>query len=187
MDNWDSMLEFARSRPSGLSQLVEEHGATASYEIAGPLLVVLNQLLREGSAHASAANSALFSLVRTLRVWEMAPWAPEGLLNTLERAIDDHGIPREADRSALAELIERAASQDERTMGCRLEILNISTINVCSSLLNCGELVSVLACRPGARESVIAHIEAMKRRFSTANTQLYSGEVEYVLKALRDG
>ena len=91
-------------------------------------------------------NSALFGLIGTLRVWEMEPWA-EGLLNTLERAVCNHHIPDDADRGALAELIERAASQDERSMGCRLEILNLATINLCSSLVNWGELISVLELR----------------------------------------
>ena len=121
MDDRDSMLELAISRPSGLRELIEKHGATTSPEIAGALLGVLYQLQREGPVPASEAKSALIGLLRTLRVWELAPWTPEGMLDTLYRAIDDHGVPDDADLHALAELIERAAAQDERSFGRRLE------------------------------------------------------------------
>lgn len=189
MDNWDSMLDLAKSGPSGLRELIQKHGATTSPEIAGALLGVLNELRREGGVSANEATSAIFGLLRTLRVWEMAPWTPEGMLDTLHRAIDDHGIPRDADRGALAEIIERAAAEDEHTRGRRLELLNIATINVCSSLVNWGELVAVLALRPGACESVTRNVEAMKRRLTADESlfQLYSDEIEYVLKALREG
>lgn len=185
MDDRDSMLELAISRPSGLRELIEKHGATTSPEIAGALLSVLHQLRREGPVPASEAKSALFGLLRTLRVWEMAHWTPEAMLDTLQRAIYDDGVPGDADLHALAELIERAAAHDERTFGRRLELLNIATITVCSSLVNWGQLLTVLACRPGARESVMHGIEAMKRRSWATSDDLYTDEIEYVLNALR--
>jgi hypothetical protein len=188
MDNWFSMLELVRSRPSGLRELIERHGATTSHEIAGALLGVLNQVRREGPVPANEANSALFGLLRTLRVWEISPWTPDGMLGTLQYAIFEDGIPEGADRGALAELIERAAAQNEETLGPHLIGLNVSTITICSSLVNWDELIPVLATKPGARESVTQHIEEMRRRFAAHDKdlfRLYSDEIEYVLNALR--
>jgi hypothetical protein len=183
-DNRYSMLELAQSRPSGLQDLIEKYGSTTSHEIAGALLGALKQLRREGPVPVSEVNSAIFGLLKTLRVWVIAPWTPEGMLNTLREVIYEDGVPRDADRGALAELIERAADQQ----GPALEGLNISTIEVCSSLVNRDELVSVLALRPGAREAVMQHIETIKRRLSAAGKDLfglYEDEIEYVLKALQ--
>jgi hypothetical protein len=59
MDDWDTMLELVRSRPSGLRELIEKHGASTSHEIAGALLGVLNQVRQEGPVSPSEANSAL--------------------------------------------------------------------------------------------------------------------------------
>ena len=185
MDNWDTMLELASSRLSGLRELIEKHGATTSPEIAGALLGVLYQLQREGPVPASEARSAIFGLLRTLRVWEIGPSTPEGMLNTLYRAMYDDCVPDDADLPALAELIERATAQDERSFGRRLELLNTATIDVCTRLVSWGQLLTVLACRPGARESVMHGIEAMKRRSWATSDDLYTDEIEYVLKALR--
>jgi hypothetical protein len=67
MDNWDTMLELARSRPTGLRELIEKHGATTSHEIAGVLLGVLNQLRREGPMPSDEVNQAIFGLLKTLK------------------------------------------------------------------------------------------------------------------------
>jgi hypothetical protein len=188
MDTRDTMLELATSRPSGLRELVEKHGTTTSPEIAGSLLGVLNQLRRDGPVPASEVNSALFGLLRTLPVWEISPWTPEGMLEVLRWAIYENGIADDADRNALAELIERAAAQDEHTCS-RLRLINDGTIDICASLASRGELLSVLALRPGAREFVTHQIEEMKRRFSAEDVgrfrELYDADIEYVLETLR--
>ena len=181
------MLELVTSRPSGLRELIERHGATTSHEIAGALLGVLHQVRREGPVSSSEANSALFGLLRTLRVWEISPWTPEGMLEVLQWAIYEDGIPDEADRYALARLIERAAAQDEQTCS-RLRLINDGTIGICGALAARGELLSVLSLRAGAREFVAHRIEEMKRRFATEDGPyrgLYDDDIEYVLEALR--
>ena len=188
MDNWDTMLELVKSRPSGLRELIEKHGATTSHEIAGALLGVLNQVRREGPVSPSEANSALFGLLKTMRVWEIAPWTPEGMLSVLQSAIYEEGIPDDADRPALAELIERAAAQDERNCS-RLRLINDGTIEICASLAARGELLSVLSLRPGAQEFVAHQIEEMKLRFSEEDAEPFRGldddDIEYVLETLR--
>lgn len=188
MDDWFSMLELARSQPSGLHELIERHGATTSHEIAGALLGVLNQVRREGPVSPGEANSALFGLLRTLWVWEISPWTPEGMLEVLQWAIYEDGIPDDADRYALAELIERAAAQDEQTCR-RLRLINDGMIGICGALAARGELLSVLSLRPGAREFVAHRIEEMKPRFSKGDTGPFRGldddNIEYVLDTLR--
>ena len=188
MDNWDTMLELARSRPTGLRELIEKHGATTSHEIAGALLGVLNQLRREGPMPADEVNRAIFGLLKTLDVWRIAPWTPEGMLEILRWAISENGIPDDADRYALAELIERAAAQDEHTCS-RLRLINDATIELCASLAARGELLSILFLRPGARQFVAQQIEQMKRRFVNEDTGpyqgLYDNEIDHVLHVLR--
>jgi hypothetical protein len=189
MDNWDTMLELARSRPTGLHELVQKHGATTSHEIAGALLGVLNQVRREGPVPAHEANSALFGLLRTLRVWEISPWTPEGMLNTLRNAIDEDGVPDDADRRALAELIARAAAQDEETCS-RLPPVNQATMEVCASLAQQGELLPVIALRPGTRELLAHKFEQMKQSFAAETGPfrgLYDDELQFVLDVLRTG
>jgi hypothetical protein len=188
MDDWDTMLELARSRPTGLRELIEKHGATPSHEIAGVLLGVLNQLRREGPMPSDEVNQAIFGLLKTLSVWEIAPWTPEGMLSVLSWAIYENGIPDDADRYALAQLIERAAAQDEKTCS-RRRLINDGTIELCGSLAARGELLSVLSLRPGAREFVAHRIEEMKLRFATEDTGWYRGlyddDIDYVLEVLR--
>ncbi len=110
------------------------------------------------------------------------------MLSVLRRAIEEDGIPDDADRHALAELIERAAAQDERTC-TRLKLINEGTIGICASLASRGELLSILALRPGARKFVAHQVEEMKRRFSKEDTGPFRGlddeDIEYVLEALR--
>jgi len=117
----------------------------------------------------------------------MDPWMPEGMLNTLDSAISEDGVPGDADRGAIVALIERAASQSEQSLGRPTEGLQIALIDVCASLAAREELDAVLAARAGSREAVILGIERAKQSFSGAATlyQLYSGEIEYVLEALR--
>jgi hypothetical protein len=187
MDDWYSMLDLVRSRSSGMRELIEKHGATTSHEIAGALLGVLNQVRREGPVPAPEANSAIFGLLRTLRVWEISPWTPEGMLNTLRNAIDEDGIPDDADRHALAELIARAAAQNEESCS-RLELIHEGTVEICASLARRGELLPILALRPGTREFLTQRFEGMKRRFSTETSPfrgLYDDEIEFVLDVLR--
>jgi hypothetical protein len=187
MDDWFSMLDFVRSRPSGLSELIQKHGATTSHEIAGALLGVVNQVRREGPVPAHEANSALFGLLRTLRVWEISPSTPEGMLNMLRNAIDEDGIPDNADRDALAELIARAAAQNEENCS-RLQLINYSTMDLCSSLARQDELLPILALRPGTRELLAHKFEQMRQGFA-ADTGPYRGlhdeTIEYLLDVLR--
>jgi hypothetical protein len=188
MDDWFSMLDLIRSRPSGLSELIQKHGATTSHEIAGALLGVLNEVRREGPVPTHEANSALFGLLRTLRVWEISPWTPEGMLNTLRKAIDEDGIPDDADRNALAELIARAAAQNEETCS-RLQLIDGSTMDVCAGLARRGELLPILALRPGARELLAQKFEQMRQGF-LAETGFFRGlhdnTVNYLVDVLRD-
>lgn len=187
MDDWFSMLDLIRSRPSGLSELIQKHGATTSHEIAGALLGVLNQVRREGPVSADEANSALFGLLRTLRVWEISPWTPEGMLNMLANAINEDGIPNDADRHALAELIARAAAQNEETCS-RLPLINDSTMELCASLVRQGELLPILALRPGTRKLLAQKFEEMRQGFA-ADTDpyrgLYDDTIQYLLGVLK--
>jgi hypothetical protein len=93
---------------------------------------------------ADEVNSVIFGLLNTLHVWEIAPWTPEAMPEVLRWAIYENGIPADANRYALADLIERAAAQDERTCS-RLRLINEGTINICTSLAGRGELLGILA------------------------------------------
>ena len=163
------MLDLIKSRPTGLRELIERHGATTSPEIAGALLSVLNHARREGPSPAEV-NSAIFGLLRTLRVWEISPRTPEGMLSIIRQAIEDNGIPDDADRYALAELIVRAASLDQKTCS-RLELINDTTIVLCASLAAQNELLPILALQPGSRERVAHQFQEMRDRYGADETR----------------
>lgn len=161
--NFDSMLAIIRSRPTGLRELIEKYGATTSDDNAATLLAALTQARKEGWVSSAEVTAELFDLLRTLRIWEMADWMPEGMLNVLRRAIDEDGIPDDADRYALAELIERAFTQNEK--GCsRIELIEDSAVEICVSLARLGQLLPIISLKRGARESVIRRLEELMRR-----------------------
>jgi len=185
--NWDSMVEFMRADPGNLGALRRMYGSTRSSELAGAMLGALTQVRREGPLPSAEVNSAIFGLVETMPIWEMEPWMPEGMLNTLDAAISEDGVPSGAKRGAVAALLERAASQSEQTLGRPVEALQISFINVCASLTTREEMDSVLSSRPGSREAMTAGVERILARFREKPDllRLYSEEIEYVLDALR--
>jgi hypothetical protein len=151
------------------------------------MLMALTKLRREAPKHAGEANSAIFGLLKTLRLWDMGPSMPELMLSTLNSAIREEGVPADADKAAIAEILERVATEDDITSSRPLEPLQIALIDLCASLASCGELSAILAARPSSRDTVNMGVERISQQFKNdiALSELYSDEIEYVLGVLR--
>ena len=181
------MLDEMKSNPEGTFLMCQEYGSTKSVALAGALLMALTKLRREEPKRAAEATSAIFGLLKTLPIWDLGPSIPEMMLSYLNSAIREEGVPADADRSAIAEILERAATGGDITSRPLLEALHIALIHVCSSLVSGGELSAILAARPSSRDAVNMGVERISQQFRNdrALSERFSDEIEYVLGALR--
>jgi hypothetical protein len=181
------MLDEMKSNPEGTFLMCQKYGSTTSVALAGALLMALTKLRREEAKQAAEATSAIFGLLKTLPIWDLGPSMPELMLSYLNSAIREEGVPADADRSAIAEVLERAATGGDITSSHLLESLQIALIHVCSSLAGWEELSAILAARPSSRDTVIMGVERIWKQFRNdrALSELYSDEIEYVLGVLR--
>ena len=187
LPNWESMLDEMKSNPEGTFLMCQEYGSTKSVALAGALLMALTKLRREEPKRAAEATSAIFGLLKTLPIWDLGPSMPQLMLSYLNSAIREEGVPADADRSAIAEVLERAATGGDITSRPLLEALHIALIHVCSSLVSGGELSAILAARPSSRDAVNMGVERISQQFRNdrALSERFSDEIEYVLGALR--
>ena len=187
LPNWESMLDEMKSNPEGTFLMCQKYGSTTSVALAGARLMALTKLRREEAKQAAEATSAIFGLLKTLPIWDLGPSMPELMLSYLNSAIREEGVPADADRSAIAEVLERAATGGDITSSHLLESLQIALIHVCSSLAGWEELSAILAARPSSRDTVIMGVERIWKQFRNdrALSELYSDEIEYVLGVLR--
>jgi hypothetical protein len=186
-EDWYAMREAAQSSTAVFRSLLEKYKTTSSPFIAGWLIGVVTACRRQGSVPPEETVAALLELTKSMKVWEMNQ-TPTGLLHALFCATYEDGLPDGADYEALADFIHQASFENYSTFKGPAYHLDIEVIHVCSSLAGRGQLLAVLATRPGARDEMILRIESSLRSLAENDKHLYESygeEARFVIDSLR--